>query len=338
MPEQYRAVQATAPGQLVPTTLPVEDPPPGHVRIRVEACGVCHSDAATVEGVLPIEFPRVPGHEVVGRIDAVGVGVEAWRKGDRVGVGFLGGQCNHCAQCRRGDFVNCENQALTGVHVDGGYAEMLIAKATGLIAVPSELDSIEAAPLLCAGLTTFNALRNAPARPGDLVAIGGLGGLGHLAVQYARQMGFHVVAIARGPEKGDLAKQFGAHEYIDSLATDPAEALTALGGATVILGTAADSEANARLVPGLAPRGTLIVVGVGEEPLAIAGPDLLFGSRGLAGVMTGSSADGEDTLNFSALQDVRAQIEVRGLSEAPQAYSRMLANEARFRIVLDATR
>jgi alcohol dehydrogenase, propanol-preferring len=338
MTEHYRAVQATAPGELVLTELPLSDPPPGHVRIRVEACGICHSDGATVDALFPVEFPRVPGHEVVGRIDAVGDGVEGWSAGNRVGVGWLSGQCHHCARCRLGDFVNCENQGVTGLHSDGGYAEVMIARETGLVQIPDELGSVDAAPLLCAGLTTFNALRNSPARPGDLVAISGLGGLGHLAVQYARHMGFRVMAIARGPEKAELAKELGAHHYIDSVATDPAEELLALGGATVVVGTAASSEASARLLPGLTPRGTLVVVGIGFEPLAISGTDLVFPGRHLDGSLTGSSADGEATLDFSALQDVRSHNEVFGLAEAVEAYARMSSGEARFRVVLDMAR
>ncbi|HWH21587.1 MAG TPA: alcohol dehydrogenase catalytic domain-containing protein, partial [Solirubrobacterales bacterium] len=320
------------------TELPLQDPPAGHVRISVEACGICHTDAGTVEAVLPVEFPRVPGHEVVGRIDAVGAGVEGHAVGDRVGVGYLGGQCNHCAHCRRGDFVNCENQPMTGVSVDGGYADSMIARETGLVRIPEELDSIAAAPLLCAGLTTFNALRNSPARPGDLVAVGGVGGLGHLAIQYARHMGFRVAAVARGPEKRALAEELGAHHYIDSVAGDPAEALQALGGAAVIVGTAASSEATAALFPGLAAGGTLVIVGVGFEPLQLAATDLVFAGRSLTGSLTGSAADGEDALDFSALQGVRSRNEVFGLDEAPAAYARMMSGAARFRVVLDTAR
>jgi D-arabinose 1-dehydrogenase-like Zn-dependent alcohol dehydrogenase len=336
--DTYRAVQAVAPGQLAMTALPVPDPPADHVRVRVEACGICHTDATTVEAVFPIDFPRVPGHEVVGRIDAVGDGVTRWSVGERVGVGFLAGHCGHCARCRRGDFVSCENQAFTGVHVDGGYAEVLIAKQSGLVAIPDALDTVDAAPLLCAGVTTFNGLRKSSARAGDLVAVLGIGGLGHLAVQFARRMGFRVVAIARGPEKAALAEALGAHAYIDSVAQDAAAELQALGGASVVLSTAASSEAMGALIPGLAPGGQLVALGVGAEPLLVSGTDLLFGERSIAGSLTGSAADNEDTLAFSVLQDVRARIEVVGLDEAPAAYARMMANEARFRMVLDMTR
>jgi alcohol dehydrogenase, propanol-preferring len=338
MTDTYRAVQATAPGKLELTELPLVDPPAGHVRVRVEACGICHSDGATVDAVFPVEFPRVPGHEAVGRIDAIGAGVEGREVGDRVGIGWLGGQCNHCARCRRGDFVNCENQPVTGLHVDGGYAESMIVRETGLVRVPDELDSTDAAPLLCAGLTTFNALRDSPARAGDTVGVIGLGGLGHLAVQYARRMGFRVVAIARGPEKRELAERLGAHHYVDSVATDPGEELQKLGGASVVLGTAASNEASAAVVPGLAPHGALVIVGVGFEPLQLDVTDLVFAGRDVAGALTGSAADGEDTLDFSALQGVRSQNEVYGLSEAADAYARMASGEARFRVVLDLSR
>src|SRR5271168_3048046 len=230
----YRAVQAASPGRLELVRKPIRDPGPGHVRIRVEACGVCHSDSATVEGILPIQWPRVPGHEAVGRIDLIGEGVEGWVVGQRVGVGFLGGSCGYCGYCRDGDIVNCVNQGYTGVQHDGGYAEMMIAKASGLIAVPEDLSAVAAAPLLCAGLTTFSALRNSPARAGDLVAVFGVGGLGHLGVQYARRMGFEVVAINRGDDRAELSKKLGAHHYIDSSAADVAKALQERGGAQVV--------------------------------------------------------------------------------------------------------
>jgi propanol-preferring alcohol dehydrogenase len=269
MSATYKAIQVTKPGEFETVMKPLVDPDPGQVRIRVETCGVCHSDAGTVEGSFPIDWPRVPGHEVVGRIDAVGAGVQGWAVGQRVGVGFLGGSCGYCDLCRDGDLVNCRNQEFTGIHHDGGYAEVMIAKASGLMSIPNELSSAAAAPLLCAGLTTFNALRNAPAKAGDLVAVLGIGGLGHLGVQYARHMGFEVVAIARGTDTAELAKKLGAHHYIDSAATDPAEALQALGGAKVILITASGGKTVAATFRGLRPDGVSIDVGVGPEPIEI---------------------------------------------------------------------
>ena len=245
-------MQVTKPGKLELVERSIIEPASGQVRIRVEACGVCHSDSATVDAVFPgIKFPRVPGHEVVGRIDEVGAGVQGWRVGQRVGVGFLGGACGYCEFCRGGDLVNCRNQEFTGIHHDGGYAEVMIAKASGLVSIPEDLSSVDAAPLLCAGMTTFSALRNAPAKAGDLVAVLGIGGLGHLGVQYARHMGFEVAAIARGADKEPLAKKLGAHHFIDSSATDPAAALQALGGAKVILVTAAGGKTVAATFKGL---------------------------------------------------------------------------------------
>src|SRR6185503_8212745 len=259
----YRVVQATKRGKLEVAERPLIDPNPGHVRIRVEACGVCHSDALAVEGILPnAEFPRVPGHEAIGRVDAVGAGVMAWRIGQRVGVGYLGGNCASCVECRRGNFAHCLHQHLTGTTNDGGYAEVMYAAASGLSAIPEELASVDAAPLLCAGLTTFNALRNSPARAGDLVAVQGIGGLGHLGVQFARRMGFRVAAIARGRSKQELSVSLGAHHYIDSEATDPAMALQQLGGATLILATASSSKSHSGLLGGLRPLGSLVVVGL----------------------------------------------------------------------------
>jgi propanol-preferring alcohol dehydrogenase len=336
--ETYRAVQATAPGMLKLTELPLPTPAAGQVRIRVEACGVCRTDFLTVEGAVPIDFPRVPGHEAVGRIDAVGEGVTDWAVGQRVGVGYLGGHCGRCARCRRGDFVGCVDQQQTGVHVDGGYAEVMVARESGLVAMPDELGALEAAPLLCAGLTTFNALRDSGARAGDLVAILGVGGLGHLAVQFARKMGFRVAAIARGAEKGPLALELGAHVYIDSEAQDAAEELMRLGGAKLVLATAGSSAAMSSLLQGLAPSGELIALGIDMASLAVTPVDLIIGDRGIGGSLTGSSADNEDTLAFSVLQDVRPAIEVMGLQQAPEAYERMLSNEARFRVVLDMAR
>src|SRR5713226_4722295 len=330
----YRAVQAVSPGKLELTEKPLLDPPPGHVRIRVEACGVCHSDAGTVEGVFPIQWPRVPGHEAVGRVDALGEGVEGWAVGQRVGVGFLGGSCGHCVPCRAGDLVSCQNQAYTGVQQDGGYAEVMIAKASGLMSVPDDLSSVNAAPLLCAGLTTFSALRNSPAKAGDLVGVLGIGGLGHLGVQYARHMGFEVAAIARGADKAELAEKLGAHHYIDSAAADPAAALQALGGATVVLATASAGKAVADTVKGLRPGGVVIALGVTEEPIQLSSMDLIFATRGIAGALTGNPAAGDATLKFSALTGVSAMVETMPLEKAAEAYARMMAGKARFRVVL----
>src|SRR5712664_2869367 len=330
----YRAVQAVSPGKLELTRMPLVDPRPGHVRIRVEACGVCHSDAATVEGVFPIAWPRVPGHEAVGVIDMLGAGVEGWVVGRRVGVGFLGGSCGRCHQCRGGDLVNCRNQEFTGIQHDGGYAEVLIAKASGLVSIPDDLSAVDAAPLLCAGLTTFSALRNSSAKAGDLVAVLGIGGLGHLGVQYARHMGFEVAAIARGADKAKLAKKLGAHHYIDSAAGKPAEALQELGGAKVILVTAAGGKTVAETFKGLRPGGVSVVVGASPDPIEVSGMDLIFGSRQLEGALTGDPATGDETLRFSALSGVSAMIESMPLEKAAEAYAKMIAGKARFRIVL----
>lgn len=331
----YRAVQISSPGKFELVTRPLVDPPAGKVRIRVEACGICHSDVATVDGILPgITFPRVPGHEVVGKIDVLGQGVSGWKIGQRVGVGFLGGHCGQCQSCRRGDFVNCSNQPVSGAHFDGGYAESMIAIPSGLVAIPDGLSSVEAAPLLCAGITTFNGLRRSGAAPGDLVAILGVGGLGHLAVQFAARMGFRVVAIARGPEKKPLAEKLGAHHYIDSKAGNPADALLALGGANVILATASDSKSMSQLVRALAPRGRMIVAGVDAAPIEVSPFELLFGGRGVIGTLTGSAIENEDTLAFSALHGIKPMIETVPLEKAGEGYRKMLSNQARFRMVL----
>jgi propanol-preferring alcohol dehydrogenase len=330
----YRAVQAVSQGRLELTEKTLQAPGPGKVRIRVEACGVCHSDSGTVEALFPIQWPRVPGHEVVGRIDALGSGVQGWVAGQRVGVGFLGGSCGYCEFCRNGDLVNCRNQEFAGIHDDGGYAEVMIAKASGLVSIPDSLSSVDAAPLLCAGLTTFSALRNAPAKAGDLVAVLGIGGLGHLGVQYARRMGFEVAAIARGADKAELAKKLGAHHYIDNAATEPAEALQALGGAKIILITASGGKTVTETFKGLRPGGVSIVLGVGPEPIEVSAMDLIFGSRKLEGALTGDPATGEETLRFSALSGVSAMIETVPLGEAADAYAKMMAGKARFRMVL----
>ena len=330
----YRAIEVSKPGEFSEVRKPFLDPGINQVRIRVEACGVCHSDSATVEGLFPIDWPRVPGHELVGRIDALGSNVKGWAVGQRVGVGFLGGSCGYCGFCRNGDLVNCRNQEYTGIHSDGGYAEVMIAKASGLVSIPDDLSSAGAAPLLCAGITTFNALRNAPAKAGDLVAVLGIGGLGHLAVQYARRMGFEVVAIARGSNTAELAKKLGAHHYIDSAATDPAAALQALGGAKVILVTASGGKTITETFKGLRPGGVSIDLGVGPEPIEVTSMDLIFGERKVAGSLTGNPATADTTLRFSALTGVSAMIETVLLEEAAAAYAKMMAGKARFRMVL----
>ena len=291
----YRAIQAVSQGRLELTEKTLLAPGPGKVRIRVEACGVCHSDSGTVEALFPIEWPRVPGHEVVGRIDALGPGVQGRAVSQRVGVGFLGGSCGYCGFCRNGDLVTCRNQEFTGIHHDGGYGEVMIAKASGLVAIPDDLSSIDAAPLLCAGLTTFSALRNAPPKAGDLVAVVGIGGLGHLAVQYARHMGFEVAAIARGADKVELAQELGAHHYIDNATTNPAEALQALGGAKVVLIMASGGKTVAETFKGLRPGGVSIVLGVGPEPIEGSSMDLIFRSRELEGALTEDPATGDET-------------------------------------------
>jgi Zn-dependent alcohol dehydrogenases len=334
MNETYKAIEITKPGKFSEVRKPLLEPGPDQVRIRVEACGVCHSDSVTVEGLFPIDWPRVPGHEVVGRIDVLGSSVHGWTVGQRVGVGFLGGSCGYCEFCRNGDLVNCRNQGFTGIHNDGGYAEVMIAKASGLMSIPEDLASVDSAPLLCAGLTTFSALRNAPAKAGDLVAVLGIGGLGHLAVQYARHMGFEVVAIARGADKAELVKKLGAHHYIDSAVNDPAVALQSLGGAKVILITASGGKTVSETFKGLRPGGVSIVLGAGPEPIEASSMDLIFGSRNLEGALTGNPATGDATLRFSAMSGVSAMIETAPLEEAPAAYAKMMSGKARFRIVL----
>lgn len=334
----YRAFEVTGARNFELVTREVTTPPPGHVRLRVESCGVCHSDALAVEGLRadPAQ-PIVPGHEVVGVIDAVGEGVGAWHVGDRVGVGFLNGHCGECTPCRRGDFVNCADQPQTGTTTDGGYAEVLIARSSGLVRVPDGLSPTVAAPLLCAGLTTFSALRRLDARPGALVAIQGIGGLGHLGLQYAARLGYRVAAIARGREKEQLAVELGATHYIDSSAEDPGAALQKLGGADAIVATAASGTSMTPLVPGLAPRGHMVVVGVSMDPVSVATTDLILGSRTISGSLTGSAIENEDNLEFSSRSGIRPLVETMPLSRAPEAYERMMSGRARFRVVLDAT-
>lgn len=334
MNDTYRALAVTAPGVFELVQRSLIAPAAGQVRIRVEACGVCHSDSLAVESNLAVDYPRVPGHEVVGTIEAIGDGVAGWKIGQRVGVGYQGGHCGYCDSCRRGQFMTCENQLSTGLDYDGGYAEVMIAQANGLAAIPEELSAVEAAPILCAGVTVFNGLRNSVARAGDLVAIQGVGGLGHLGIQFARKMGFRVAAIARGSEKESLALDLGAHHYIDSTAADPVAALRDLGGAKVILATAADSRSIGLLVDALAPQGQLVIAGASFEPMGVDAVKVLFGELSISGTLTGAPIEREETLGFVALQDICAMTEVVPLSQAAEAYGRMMRNEARFRIVL----
>jgi len=335
MAKTYKAVEVTAPGNLRIVERPIPEPDKGQVLIRVEACGICHTDSLTVEGQFPgLSFPRVPGHEVAGRIEAVGSGASAWSAGQRVGVGFFGGYDGHCELCRRGDFINCKNLTVSGISVDGGYAEMMLADANAVVSLPDSLKAVDAGPLLCAGVTTYNALRNAPLRSGDLVAVQGVGGLGHLGIQFARRMGFRTVAIARGIEKEKLARELGASSYINAETEDPAAALQRMGGAKVILATAASSRSMGPLIAGLAPRGRLVVVGASAEPIQVDAVQLLFGARSIEGSLTGTAIDIEDTLAFSVAQNVRPIIEMVPLEHAAEAYARMMRNEARFRIVL----
>jgi D-arabinose 1-dehydrogenase-like Zn-dependent alcohol dehydrogenase len=319
--------------QLVQKQFP--DPGPGHVRMRVQACGVCHSDSLTKEGMWPgLQFPRVPGHEVAGVLDAVGPDVPVFKVGQRVGLGWHGGHCNYCNPCRRGDFILCENQLVSGINFDGGYADYVIAPANAIALVPDDLKDAEAGPLLCAGITTFNALRNSGARPGDTVAILGIGGLGHLAVQYAAKAGYRTVAIARGQDKGPLAKQLGAHIYIDSTTQDPAKELQKIGGAQIVLSTVTSAKALEWVLDGLAPAGKFIVVGAPDGPVVINPFPLLLGRRTVAGWPSGTGMDSEDTLNFSVLTGVKPMIETYPLEKAGEAYDRMMSGKARFRVVL----
>ncbi|HUB17334.1 MAG TPA: alcohol dehydrogenase [Acidobacteriaceae bacterium] len=319
--------------QVVERNVPA--PGPGQVLIRVQACGVCHSDELTVEGAWPgIEYPRVPGHEVAGVIAQVGAGVTAWKKGQRVGVGWHGGQDNTCPECRRGDFANCRNVQIAGISYDGGYQEYMVAPVEALVSIPDSLKDAEAAPLLCAGITTYNALRHSGALPGDLVAVQGIGGLGHLGVQFANKFGYKVAAIGRGPENAALAKKLGAHVYIDSKATKAAEELQKLGGAKVILATAPNSKAMSELIDGLGPNGKLLVVGATTDPIEVTPIQLITGSKSIQGWWSGIPMDSEDTLRFAEISGVRPMIETYPLAKAAEAYARMLSGKAEFRVVL----
>src|SRR5215213_10377028 len=325
--------KAGADFQIVEREIPT--PNAGEVRIKVQACGVCHSDVLTKEGAWPgIQFPRVPGHEVVGRIDEVGAGVSEWTKGQRVGIGWHGGHDGTCASCRRGDFGNCRNYKIAGISYDGGYQQYMLAPVEALAAIPESLSDAEAAPLLCAGVTTFNALRHSGASPGDLVAVQGIGGLGHLGLQFANKFGYKVAAIGRGSENAALAEKLGASVYIDSKATNAAEALQKLGGARVILATAPSSKAMSELFDGLGPHGKLLVVGADFAPLEVTPAQLISGSRTIQGWASGTPSDSEDTLRFAELSGVRPMIETYPLEKAAEAYERMLSGNAQFRVVL----
>jgi D-arabinose 1-dehydrogenase-like Zn-dependent alcohol dehydrogenase len=331
-----KAVQISKPhGNFELVERPIPQPGRGQVRIKVEACGICHSDALVKEGLWPeLQYPRVPGHEIAGRIDAIGADVTLWKPGQRVGVGWHGGHCFQCDPCRRGDFVLCQNEKITAIHFDGGYDEYMVVGAEAVAAMPDDLPADEAAPLLCAGITVFNALRNAGARSGELVAVQGIGGLGHLGIQYARQMGFRTVAVGRGKDKESLARKLGAHEYVDTGAAAPAEALQKLGGAKIILATAPDSKSISALVDGLAGNGTLLVVGAGFESLSVTPLQLIGARKAIKGWPSGTAKDSEDTLRFSSLSGVRPMIERYPLERAADAYQQMISGKARFRVVL----
>ena len=314
---------------------PTPQPGRGQVRIKVEACGICHSDVLVKEGYWPgIQYPRVPGHEIAGRVDAVGPDVTQWKPGQRVGVGWHGGHCFVCDPCRRGDFIQCRVEKITAISFDGGYAEYVIAPAEAVAAIPEGLNAEDAAPLLCAGITTFNALRHGGATPGQTVAVQGIGGLGHLGVQYARKMGFRTVAIGRGADKKALAVKLGAHEYVDTEAGAPAEALQKLGGANVILATAPDSKSISALVDGLASSGKLLVIGASQESLTVTPLQLIGQRRSVTGWPSGTAKDSEDTMQFSATTGIRPMIETFPLAKAAEAYERMISGKARFRVVL----
>jgi D-arabinose 1-dehydrogenase-like Zn-dependent alcohol dehydrogenase len=332
-----RAVQVSEPGapfELVRREVPT--PSPGEALVRVHACGICHSDSFSKTGGFPgMSWPHVPGHEIAGEVAALGDGVKGWQVGQRVGVGWFGGNCGYCRQCRRGDLMNCANMDIPGITIDGGYADYVLVKANAMAAIPDELSDVEAAPLLCAGITTYNALRHSGAHGGDLVAVLGIGGLGHLGVQFAARLGFNTVAIARGTAKEELARKLGARHYIDSVGQDPAEELAKLGGAKVILSTVTSAPAITAVLGGLmGARGKLLVLGASAEPIQILPVILIGGSKAIAGHASGHSGDSEDTLDFSALSGVRPMVETFPLEQAEAAYDRMMSGDARFRMVL----
>jgi D-arabinose 1-dehydrogenase-like Zn-dependent alcohol dehydrogenase len=329
-----QVIRANGPFEIVEREM--ADVPAGSVRVRVEACGICHSDVLTKEGLWPgVQYPRVPGHEIAGVIDTIGAGVVGWKKGQRVGVGWHGGHCGHCDSCRRGDFVTCQVALqIPGISYDGGYAECVTVPAGALALIPDALSAIEAAPLMCAGVTTYKALRHSGGRPGDVVAILGIGGLGHLGVQFAAKMGFRTVAIARGTEKEALARELGACAYIDSATQDPAAELQKLGGAKAILATATSGAAMSATLGGLGVNGRFIILGAAADPLQVPAIPLLLGRRAIVGWPSGSSIDSQDTLAFSASNGVRSMNEIFPLDRAPEAFERMLSGNARFRAVL----
>jgi D-arabinose 1-dehydrogenase-like Zn-dependent alcohol dehydrogenase len=331
-----KAVQVSKPGgKFEVVERPIPQPGRGQVRIKVEACGICHSDALVKEGYWPgIQYPRVPGHEIAGRVDAVAADVMMWKPGQRVGVGWHGGHCFVCDPCRQGDFMLCQAEKITAITFDGGYSEYIVVPAEAVAAMPDDLPAAEAAPLLCAGITVFNSLRSSGARAGDMVAVQGIGGLGHLGIQYARQMGFRTVAVGRGRDKQPLAKKLGAHEYVDTSAGAPAEALQKLGGARLILATAPDSRSISALVDGLAGNGKLLIVGAGMESLNVTPLQLIGGRKAIQGWPSGTAKDSEDTLRFSSLTGVRPMIERYPLEKAADAYDQMISGRARFRVVL----
>ncbi len=336
MAKMMKVAQVTRPGgpiELIERDIP--QPGPGAVRVRVQACGICHSDEFTKEGHWPgIQYPRVPGHEIAGIVDEVGAGVIGWAKGQRVGVGWYGGHCGHCRACRRGEFINCQFLPVPGISYDGGYGEYMMAPADALALMPDGISAEEAAPLLCAGITTYNALRHSGAQPGDLVAIQGVGGLGHLGIQFANKFGYKVAAVSRGADNAVLARKLGAHHYVDSQASNPADELQKLGGAQVILATAPSGKAMTALFGGLGTNGTMVVVGASMEPIQVTPLQLIGGRRSLQGWPSGTSADSEDTLNFAVLTGVRPMIETFPLDRAGEAYERMMSGKAEYRVVL----
>ena len=329
-----QVTRANGPLEIVEREIP--EPAQGSVRIKIEACGICHSDSVTKEGIWPgIRYPRVPGHEIAGVVDAVGAGVAGWKEGQRVGVGWHGGHCGYCDSCRRGDFVTCQvAPQIPGIAYDGGYAEYMIAPAGALALIPDGLSAVEAAPLMCAGVTTYNSLRNSGARPGDLVAILGIGGLGHLGIQFAAKMGFRTVAIARGMDREPLARKLGAWSYIDSKTQDPSAELQKLGRAKAVVATVTSGAAMSATLGGLGVNGKLIILGAATEPLQVSGIPLMLGRRSIVGWPSGNSIDSQDTLGFSALTGVRAMTEVFPLERAAEAYEHMMSGKARFRAVL----